>query len=150
MAEAGLAEMRALIYELRPEILEMEGLISGLSKQIEAFQRRYDLKFHVDLCDEPEMSIELKLLVFRLVQESLHNIVKHAHAKNVKLAISCQGKLIQLCIQDDGRGFDTGISSKGLGLRSMQERVEQVNGHFKVTSFPSEGTIISVDFPLDF
>jgi signal transduction histidine kinase len=139
-----------LIYELRPEILEMEGLISGLSKQIEAFQRRHDLKFQADLCDEPEISTELKLLVFRLIQESLHNIVKHAHAQNVKLAISCQDKLIQLCIQDDGRGFDTGIPSKGLGLRSMQERVEQVNGHFNVTSFPGEGTIISVDFPLNF
>jgi signal transduction histidine kinase/sensor domain CHASE-containing protein len=149
MAEAGLSEMRALIFELRPEILEVEGLIAGLNKQAEAIQRRYDLNLQIELCDEPEVSIELKLLLFRLVQESLHNIVKHAHANNVKLVLSCTDEYIRLLIQDDGRGFDPQTSSKGLGLHSMRERVEQVEGRFDLKSCPGKGTKISIEIPIN-
>jgi len=149
MAEAGLAEMRALIFELRPESLENEGLIAALTKQAAAIQARHGLDLQINLCDEPEISLDLKLLIYRLAQEALHNIVKHAQARRVDFELTCQANRIDLKIQDDGRGFDTTLPAQGLGLRSMQERVAQVDGLFEVISEPGEGTVIAAQIPLE-
>ncbi|MCJ7624300.1 MAG: GAF domain-containing sensor histidine kinase, partial [Anaerolineaceae bacterium] len=148
MAEAGLAEMRALIFELRPESLEKEGLVAALTKQTAAIHARHGLEIRVTLCDEPEISLDEKLLFYRLAQEALHNIVKHAQARQVDFELTCQENWIRLRIQDDGRGFDTLIPSQGLGLRSMQERVAQADGHFEVTSEPGKGTLLTIHLPL--
>src|SRR5437870_8095689 len=85
LAEAGLAEMRALIFELRPESLEMEGLVAALTKQVAVLRTRYKLAVEVDLADEPDLSLERKEALYRIAQEALHNIVKHAHASAVKI-----------------------------------------------------------------
>jgi signal transduction histidine kinase len=92
--------------------------------------------------------MEYKLLLYRLAQESLHNIVKHAQAHQVSVELVWQEDQIYLTIHDDGKGFDTTIPAQGLGLRSMQERITQVEGELKVSSKPGEGTIISAQIPL--
>jgi signal transduction histidine kinase len=149
MAEAGLAEMKALIFELRPESLENEGLIHALTKQVNAIRARHGLELKASLCEEPDISLDLKLLIYRLAQEALHNIVKHAHASQVDIKLVCLKEKINITIRDNGQGFDTTKPSKGLGLRSMQERVEQVSGQFRVISEPDRGTTILVLIPLE-
>jgi signal transduction histidine kinase len=149
MAEAGLAEMRALIFELRPETLENEGLISALTKQITAIRARHGLEIEVSLCEEPDLSMDLKLLIYRLTQETLNNIIKHAKASRIDFKLICMKDKVNLTIRDNGQGFDTTVPSKGLGLRSMRERVEQVNGRIKVISEPNRGTTISVLIPIE-
>lgn len=148
MAEAGLAEMRALIFELKPESLQVEGLNVTLTRQTSAIQARHGLDVRVHLCEEPEISLDLKLLIYRIVQEALHNVVKHAQARGIDLDLDYQPGHIDLTIRDDGRGFDIQAGSPGLGLRSMRERVEQVQGAFEIASIPGSGTTIKVHIPL--
>ena len=147
MAEAGLAEMRALIFELRPETLENEGLVSALTKQATAIQTRHNLTVRMSLCEEPDISLDLKLLLYRVAQEGLHNVVKHARAGTIDLVLECPEGEIRLTIRDDGCGFDPSVPPKGLGLRSMAERVEQVSGQLLINSEPDTGTTISVILP---
>jgi signal transduction histidine kinase len=148
MAGAGLAEMRALIFELHPESLANEGLISALTKQAAATQARHGLDLEMSLCDEPQIPMELKLLLYRITQEALHNIVKHAQAHKVAIELVWEEDQISLIIRDDGKGFDIESPSQGLGLRSMRERIAQVNGQFELISKFEEGTMISAQIPL--
>lgn len=148
LAEAGLAEMRALIFELRPEVLEKEGLSAALAKQVEALEIRHKLKADFEADDEPELSFASKQALFRIVQEALHNIVKHAKADHVRVRLERDAEAVRLSIADNGIGFDTEKEYTGhLGLKTMQERVASLGGEFKLTSTLGEGTKLSVMVP---
>ena len=141
LSEAALAEMRALIFELRPESLEEEGLIAALERQVMAVQSRHKLQINADLCEEPETSLEIKETIYRIAQEALHNVVKHARATDVELSLKCDAERIVLEISDDGIGFDPSGDFPGhLGLRSMRERAERLGGALEVQSTPGKGT----------
>ncbi len=119
LAEAGLAEMRALIFELRPESLEIEGLVAALTRQVAVLRTRYKLTVEADLGEEPLLSLEMKHALYRVAQEALHNIVKHARASMVVLQLTKEVNEIVLEVRDNGRGFDPASSFPGhLGLRS--------------------------------
>jgi signal transduction histidine kinase len=146
LADAGLAEMRALIFELRPESLANEGLVAALTKQAAAVQARYGLHVKAELCDEPDVSLAVKEALYRISQEALNNVVKHARARNVSMVLTRQDGLLHLGIADDGVGFDPKRDYPGhLGLRSMPERIERLGGKFKLTSVPGTGTQIEVE-----
>ncbi|MBE2201250.1 MAG: GAF domain-containing sensor histidine kinase [Anaerolinea sp.] len=146
LAEAGLAEMRALIFELRPESLQSEGLTAALIKQVEAARARHQLDVVVDFCSEPEASLEIKEVFYRVAQEALHNIAKHARANRVELRLENGDGRLTLSIRDDGQGFDPAGEFPGhLGLHSMRERVEAVGGMFRLESAPGRGTLIQVE-----
>jgi PAS domain S-box-containing protein len=149
LADAGLAEMRALIFELRPESLETEGLVAGLTKQIASLRTRHGIAMEVSLCQEPTVALEVKETLYRIAQEAMHNIVKHAEARHVNLKLQCDGGEILMEISDDGKGFDADASYPGhLGLRSMRERAEQLGGKFEVTSASEVGTRLVVRVPI--
>jgi signal transduction histidine kinase len=148
LAEAGLTEMRALIFELRPESLENEGLVAALTKQAASVQARHGVAVTTDLGSEPPFSIDVKEALYRIAREALHNIVKHANAGHVTLSIVRDDGNIHLEICDDGKGFDPNGDFPGhLGLQSMRERVERLGGKLAITSAPGEGTSITVDIP---
>jgi signal transduction histidine kinase len=143
LAEAGLAEMRALIFELRPESLQIEGLAAALAKQAEAARARHQLQVTTDFCPEPEASLAVKEALYRVAQEALHNVAKHAQATQVELRLAVEDGRLTLTIRDDGQGFDpTGDFPGHLGLRSMRERLETVGGEFHLHSAPGQGTMI--------
>jgi signal transduction histidine kinase len=149
LAEAALAEMRALIFELRPESLEREGLVSALSKQGAALQARYDLLIHTDLCEEPALALTVKQELYRIAQEALHNTIKHANANNVDLILRSTANKVNLEVSDDGIGFDPMGNFPGhLGLRSMQERISQLGGSFQIESTPGKGTHLLAQVPI--
>ena len=140
--------MRALIFELRPESLETEGLISALTKQGTALQARHELSVHLDLCDEPEAPLTVKQHLYRLAQEALHNIVKHARARQVDLRLSQTSEAVLLEVRDDGVGFDPQGAFPGhLGLHSMRERVSKLGGTLQIESAPGEGTWLCAQIP---
>jgi signal transduction histidine kinase len=148
LAEAGLAEMRALIFELRPESLATEGLITALTKQVLVLRTRYKLTVDAQLGEEPALSLERKHALYRIAQEALHNIVKHAHASTVILRLARQDDELVLEVRDDGRGFDPAGSFPGhLGLRSIQERVARLGGTCSIESAPAQGTYLRVCIP---
>lgn len=148
-AHAGLTEMRALIFELRPESLEAEGLVAALEKQAEALRARHGIEVHIETCAEPDVPMVIKEAMYRIAQEAMHNTLKHARARTLGLRFCTTGDGIELEISDDGAGFDTGGSFPGhLGLRTMRERALRLGGIFSVTSAPGEGTSILVRLPI--
>jgi hypothetical protein len=98
--------MRALIFELRPEALEREGLVAALAKQAAALQARYDLSIRTELCEEPALPLKVKQELYRIAQEALHNTVKHARARTVDLMLRETANAVILEVGDDGVGFD--------------------------------------------
>jgi PAS domain S-box-containing protein len=149
LAEAGLAEMRALIFELRPDSLEREGLVAALSRQAAAARARHRLEVHTELCQEPALPFEAKEALYRISQEALNNVAKHAQASRVELRLAADGGGITLEVQDDGVGFDPQREYPGhMGLQSMRERVARLGGTLRITSSPEEGTQLWVWVPL--
>ncbi len=146
LAEAGLAEMRALIFELRPESLQMEGLVAALTKQTDALRTRHQLHVETDFCPEPDVTLVVKETFYRIAQEALHNIVKHARAHRVEVRLETDAATLRLSICDDGLGFDpTGEFPGHLGLRSMRERAEKIGGVFRLDSAPGQGTFLQME-----
>jgi signal transduction histidine kinase len=150
LAEAGLTEMRALIFELRPEFLENEGLLTALRKQAASVQARHGIQVTASFCeDEPQAPLPIKEALYRIGREALHNIVKHANASRVTLDVRCEADAITLELTDNGVGFDTGGEFPGhLGLKSMRERAARLNGVFEIASAPGQGTRIYTRIPL--
>jgi PAS domain S-box-containing protein len=147
-AETGLAEMRALIFELRPETLEQEGLVVALGKQAAAAERRHRLPIETLLCAEPELSLAAKEALFRIAQEALHNTIKHAGATEARILLRAPKGEVVLEIQDDGKGFEADGSFPGhLGLRTMEERARGVGGALEIESALGAGTRVQVHLP---
>ena len=148
LADAGQAEMRALIFELRPKDLETEGLVAALNRQIEAVRARQGIFVKTIASAEPELPIEVKQALHRIGQEALWNTVKHARARRVDVRLEADGPSVVLEIADDGVGFDPNGSFPGhLGLRSMRERAIGVGGSLEVVSSRGRGTRIVARVP---
>jgi signal transduction histidine kinase len=149
LTDAGLAEMRALIFELRPESLALEGLIAAITKQVAILRTRYNLAVDAQLGEEPPLPLERKQALYRIAQEALHNIVKHACASTITLRLASQGGELILEICDNGKGFDpTGPFPGHLGLLSMHERATQIGGTCSIESAPGRGTYCHVSIPI--
>lgn len=149
LSEAGIAEMRALIFELRPESLAEEGLVAALARQAAAAKARYDLAVETHFCEEPEISLEAKEALYRIAQEALHNTVKHAQASQVKLRLDQAEGQVVLEVCDNGKGFDPQQEFPGhLGQRSMRERAEAIGANLNINSSPNKGVDIRVSLPL--
>lgn len=149
LAETGLTEMRALIFELRPESLQTEGLVVALRKLVNALGSRNQFEVQLEAETEPQISFELKESIYRIVQEALNNVVKHAKASRVEVLLDEKTDELRVSISDNGKGFDTSQDFAGhLGLHSMRERTEQFGGNFEIHSVLDQGTSIHVRFPL--
>jgi len=149
LAEAALIEMRALIFELRPESLETEGFVTALTKQAAALHARHGILVKLDLGQEPDIALKVKQDLYRIAQEALHNMVKHARASQVEIKFNQKNEVVILEIRDNGKGFDTTASFPGhLGLHSMQERVKSLGGELLIESAPGQGTRIRAQIPV--
>jgi signal transduction histidine kinase len=148
LAEAGLAELRALIYELRPESLEHEGLVAALERQAAALRARHELLVTLDLHGEPDVPLAVKEALYRIAQEAMQNAVKHARATSIVLHLTQTEEQIALEVQDNGIGFDPLGSFPGhLGLQTMRERAERVGGQLRLESSPQHGTQVLLTVP---
>jgi len=140
-----LAEMRSLLTELRPHALIDTNLRELLEQAADMFKRRAraDIALHID----PSISLptEVKIVMYRIAQEALNNAAKHARADQVGLTLQQQDGMVELCISDNGRGFDLAqIPSNHFGMRIMQERAESIGAACQVISQPGQGTSITV------
>jgi PAS domain S-box-containing protein len=144
LCDAGLAEARAVIFALRPETVEREGLVRALERQITAFRARGDIEFATVLVEEPDAPVEVKEALYRIAQEALRNVVRHASARHASVRLAHEDGQLWLEIVDDGVGFDADADHSGLGLQSMRERIAALNGTLEVTSQPGQGTRVKV------
>lgn len=146
LAEAALTEMRALIFELRPESLEVEGLVAALTRQADALRVRHSLEVAISFAPEPELSLAAKEALYRVAQEALNNVVRHAAARRVEISLQHENGCLLLEICDDGRGFDAAQSFPGhLGLHSMRERLQAIGGTLEIESTLGAGTRVQVE-----
>jgi signal transduction histidine kinase len=147
--------VRRLSRDLRPAILEDLGLAAALAYLFEEFQKYRDLKFSLDLDDlQGLFAPEAQILIFRIFQESLTNIAKHADATQVAVSIKRQKRRVAFKIEDNGSGFDLeqilegDATQRGLGLAAMDERIRMLGGALDIRSRDSQGTRISFAVPL--
>jgi signal transduction histidine kinase len=153
LAADALAEMRLLIHELRPPVLEERGLAEALRVRLESVEERAGLAMHFQC--EPEaperLPAALEQELYGLAQEALNNALKHAHPSRVSVALHQDPARVRLEISDDGVGFEmnghSGAGASGLGLRSMQERAERAGGRIEIVSRAGEGTRVRVEVP---
>ncbi len=152
LTQGALAEMRALIFQLRPDALHEEGLVSAIRKHVAALEAKHGLRVKVEApAGELQLSEDAEAQLFRVVQEALNNIVKHAGARAVEIQLEVVGpgnRDLRIEISDDGRGFDTGARHPGhLGLVSMSERVAALGGSLRVESQPGVRTTVRASVP---
>jgi len=149
LAAAALAEMRALIFTMRPETLEQRGLVVALRQQIDLLQpqQRNDIEITVDTDREPDTSIEVKEALYRIAVEAMQNAIRHARCSRLQIALSQTDEAIMLHVRDDGQGFDPQQTYSGhLGLKTMHERAAAVGGALHIDS-GARGTCVSVRLP---
>jgi signal transduction histidine kinase len=149
LTRSALAEMRALIFELRPGALAEEGLAAALTKQASALSAREGLVIEVDAPgDRLPLGPEVEQQLYRLGQEALANVVKHARASSATVRIAAKDDTVSMEVSDDGRGFDpAAVGREHFGLRSMRGRVADLGGRLEVTSALGRGTVLRVEVP---
>jgi signal transduction histidine kinase len=149
LTRGALAEMRALILELRPGALAEEGLVAALTKQAAALSAREGLTIDVDGPDAGlALELEVEEQLYRLGQEALANVVKHARASRAAVRIAADDDIVMIEVHDDGRGFDpAAVGPDHFGLRSMRGRVADLGGRLEITSTPGQGTVLRVEVP---
>jgi signal transduction histidine kinase len=149
IAEENVAKIRNMALLLRPSMLDELGLVPALRWQAREFSRRTGLPVKMiadDIVDD--LPDSYRTCIYRVVQEALHNCVKHSGAADVRVAIRCQPGGLSITVQDDGVGFDP-AKDRGLGLLGMAERVSRLGGKFEIRSHPGHGTVITTSFPIE-
>ena len=147
LAETSVGVVRNITLLLRPSMLDDLGLVPALQWQAREVSRQAGITVNVAAEGVAEdLSEEIKTCVYRLVQEALHNSVRHSAAQNVRVTVRQNADTLHLTVQDDGRGFYPDIE-RGLGLLGMQERVSHLDGRFQLQSEIGRGTVITVDLP---
>jgi signal transduction histidine kinase len=149
-ASSEISELRRLMTELRPPVLDELGLVTALRNQGRSFESASGVRCAVDTEPDLELAPELETVLYRVTQESLTNVGKHANASRVSISLAAVDGHVRLLIRDDGVGFDPGkatalVSQGHFGLTNMRERVEMVGGKLRVHSSPGRGTTIAVE-----
>jgi PAS domain S-box-containing protein len=144
------ADVQALSHELHSTKLEYLGVVAGMRSWCKEFADRQNLEIDFVADVSNTLPSEIGLTLFRILQEALHNAVKHSGVKRMEVQLSEQANKIHLIIRDSGKGFDlqTALHGKGLGLTSMTERARLVNGNIAIDSRPMGGTTIHISAPL--
>jgi signal transduction histidine kinase len=150
LVRATLQDVRQLAVELRPKVLDDFGLVAALERLTETFREQtgISLAFQSTLSAE-RLPPEIETALYRIVQESLTNIVKHARAGSVSITLGRQRNAVTVVVEDDGVGFEPARTREdGLGLIGMRERVALVGGRLTIESRPGAGTTFVVEVPL--
>ena len=143
-------DIRKISHELNMDFVSGSGFMDIVSELIETQTQAYGLESDFDYTDDinwDTVNNKTKINIYRVIQESMQNIYKHANAKTIKISIFLEKNVICLDIIDDGEGFDTSKSKKGIGLKNMTSRVEDIKGKIDFNSQQGEGTQINVSIP---
>jgi signal transduction histidine kinase len=144
-ASGTLRELRSLVMELSPSPLENQGLEEALGLHCDLFRRRQQLELSLHLDYDGKLQPDQEVTIYRITQEALANVQKHAQATKVEVTLQSGEKTV-LSIRDDGKGFDTKGAIKGHGLSNMANRARQSGGVLQIKSHPGQGTTVKVIF----
>jgi signal transduction histidine kinase len=149
LTKGALAEMRTLLIELRPSALIELSLGELLNQLAEATAAKAKLRMSVDIRALPPESLppDVQVALYRMAQEAVNNIVRHAQAKEGVITLDAAGGAVSLSVSDDGRGFDPlAVPGGHLGVRIMRERAQAIGAEFGLESAPGRGTQITVEW----
>ncbi len=143
-----MTDMRQLVFELRPVVLEEEGLVNALDARVKALGARRSIKSEFQVEGEIELDPTVELELYRIAQEALNNVIKHSRASHVRIELKNEDGNYSLTIQDDGIGFDPVFASQGggLGLRNIRDRAKEIGGKFTLETSTGQGTVVKVQF----
>lgn len=146
-SQEALKEMRLLIYELRPPVLEKEGLVAALQARLDMVEGRSGLQTELRVEGDERLPVPVEEGFYRIAQEALNNVLKHAQAHRVRLTLYLHSPTAWLEVADDGVGFDPSevLERGGLGLLGMQERADQLGGKLVVASHAGSGSRVRVE-----
>lgn len=152
-SHTALKEMRTLIFELRPANLEEEGLVPVLKKHVALFKERNGIDVQLHAEGQRRWPFAMEKALYRVAQEALTNVAKHAQATNAVVTLTTQDGKVRLTVDDNGKGLPqdrAGRTKNTLGLTSMRERAEQLGGHFAIEPGPDGvGTRVRVELPYE-
>jgi NarL family two-component system sensor histidine kinase LiaS len=143
-----IQELTFLIQEIYPIALQEKGLPITLREYVFEWESRNDIAVTLDLRDSRPLPLETEQAIYRIIQESLANIARHSGARHTDLALTYHEDGVDVLIVDDGCGFDINQKVRGMGLRSIRERVGGQHGSVQIHSQPGEGTRVSIHLPL--
>lgn len=147
LTAGALSEMRTLLLELRPSVIEETPFADLVQQLVSAFESRRRAKCVVHLDREVEPLPTVKVALYRILQESLNNVSRHADAESVHISVEVTGDVLEMRVRDDGEGFEMGSASEHFGLRIMAERADAIGASLHVDSRLGEGTTVSVSVP---
>lgn len=149
----GLDQLRGLIAELQPPLLEELGLAPSIEKYTVGFTRRTGIAVTLKGWDSlvERLPSTVEMAIFRIIQEALENVRDHSHATQVELSAQMQGRLLQITVNDNGKGFDPGRGvqpRRRLGLAAMRDRAESIGGSLRVFTKAERGVRVVFTAPL--
>lgn len=147
-------ELRRISHELRPTILDDLGLVPALEFLAEGVSSRSKMAIVVDSSIHERLPVPIETTLYRVVQEALNNVTKHAQATRASIHLQREATMVRCSVQDNGAGFDptavlSGGRQKGLGLIGVRERMEAIGGTIAITSQPGRGTVLSLTIPME-
>ncbi len=147
LSREAMSDMRLMIFELRPPILEKIGLVAALQNRLESVEARAGFQASFETTGTIHLSTDEEIELYRIAQESLNNVIKHAQAETVKITIHGEDGSVRMTIEDDGLGFDPVIeaSAGGQGFRNMHERAAHIGARCMIESIRGQGTKITVE-----
>jgi signal transduction histidine kinase len=147
LSQSALVDMRLLIFELQPPLLEQEGLAGALRARLESVEARAGLITEFEAMVERPLSPAVESELYAVTREALNNALKHAQAGRITVRLDCDEQGCCLTIGDDGVGFDLATTERsgGFGLRNMRDRVQRIGGSLTLDTAPGEGTTVRVE-----
>jgi two-component system sensor histidine kinase DegS len=147
-------KIKSFMFELRPMMLDDLGLAPTVRRYVEAFGEKSGITSTLTITGtERRLAPYSEVTLFRAIQELLTNVRQHAQATNVRVQLDMDGQTVRAVVEDDGTGFETGptlaaaAQRRTIGLSTMKERIEMLDGHFEVESSPGNGTRVTVELP---
>jgi len=147
LVRGALAEMRTLLFELRPASLAAADLTTLLRHLGDAFTGRTRIPVTYQLVENKPPPTEIKIVLYRIAQETLNNVTKHSEATQVLIELQSERNQVNLTVRDDGRGFDQNhVAEEKLGIQIMNERADEIDARLEVSSSPGKGTQVSISW----
>lgn len=148
LVEKALNEIRQLSASIRPPEFGAITLDEAVRQLVSSIQRVKSYVFHLQFenLDEEVLNVQHKLMIYRVIQEQISNIVRYADAASVHISVESEGELVRLQVTDDGKGFNPASASGGIGLRNIQSRLQVYSGFMKIDSAPGKGCTLYAQF----
>jgi len=140
-------ELTDLIHELRPPSMNGIRFDETLNEYIIEWAHQTEIEANLNVDGFFELSLEIKQAIYRIMQEALANVARHSSAEKVDVTMRYKDHSVEFCVSDNGIGFDTQQQYDGMGLESMCERMQSLNGDFSIQSEPGGGTNVCLTIP---